>query len=121
MMRVAILGAGAAGLSCADRLKRNGILPVVYEKSRGLCGRMSTRRVELPSGAVVTFDHGAQFVRLKGDGLAQAVVGLSDADAVSEWQPRAVMGEDRAPLEPDGRALHVGSPAMNRFFAPFAD
>lgn len=115
------MGAGVAGLSCANRLQRNDITPVVFEKSRGLCGRMSTRRVELPSGAVVTFDHGAQFVRLKGDGLAQAVTRLSAAGAVLEWQPRAVVGEDREPVEPDGRALHVGTPAMNRFFTPFAD
>ncbi|MGE5405685.1 MAG: FAD-dependent oxidoreductase, partial [Candidatus Saccharibacteria bacterium] len=31
-MKVAILGAGIAGLACAIELERNGIVPVVYER-----------------------------------------------------------------------------------------
>lgn len=32
-MRVAIIGAGVAGLSCAHELERNGIQPVIYERN----------------------------------------------------------------------------------------
>ncbi|MEH6697029.1 MAG: FAD-dependent oxidoreductase [Hyphomonas sp.] len=52
--RVAIVGAGLAGLSAARSLMEAGIPSVVFEKSRGLGGRLATRRTEL--GPI---DHGA--------------------------------------------------------------
>jgi len=81
---------------------------------------MATRRVELPSGEQVNFDHGAQFVRHKGDALANAVTELTKASAVSVWQPRAVEGGERIPVATRGASMLVGAPAMNRFFAPCA-
>jgi renalase len=53
---VAIVGAGVAGLTLASRLKNLGASFTVLEKSKGVGGRMATRR---DGGA--TFDHGAQF------------------------------------------------------------
>jgi len=32
-MRVAIIGAGLAGLSCAHELERYGVSPVIFEKN----------------------------------------------------------------------------------------
>ncbi|MFU8831791.1 MAG: FAD-dependent oxidoreductase [Wenzhouxiangella sp.] len=55
-MKVAIIGAGIAGLSAADRLREVGADCTVFEKSRGLGGRMATRRVN-----DLEFDHGAQY------------------------------------------------------------
>jgi monoamine oxidase len=42
--QVAIIGAGLAGLSCASALAKAGMQVKVFEKSRGLAGRMSTRK-----------------------------------------------------------------------------
>ncbi|HIP78813.1 MAG TPA: FAD-binding protein, partial [Kiloniellaceae bacterium] len=42
--RIAVIGAGLAGLLCARRLQDAGLHPVVFEKSRGLGGRLATRR-----------------------------------------------------------------------------
>jgi len=120
-MRVAILGAGAAGLACANRLQHNGIVPVVFEKSRGLGGRMATRRIELAGHGSLSFDHGAQFVRHRGFGLACAVEALQSQGAVSTWEPRSVTGVKQDVVAPDGRPLLVGTPAMNKFFAPLAE
>nr|WP_230944119.1 FAD-dependent oxidoreductase [Burkholderia vietnamiensis] len=41
---IAIVGAGIAGLACARVLADAGHRVTVYEKSRGVGGRMSTRR-----------------------------------------------------------------------------
>jgi monoamine oxidase len=42
--RVAIVGAGLAGLACADRLQSKGLQPVVYEASPRLGGRCFSNR-----------------------------------------------------------------------------
>ena len=52
-MRIAIIGAGISGLSCAIAAIAGKAEVVVFEKSRGLGGRVASRRVE---GTVV--DHG---------------------------------------------------------------
>ena len=54
-MRVAIVGAGLAGLACADQLVAGGHQVSLFDKGRGPGGRMSTRRME--DGWA--FDHGA--------------------------------------------------------------
>ena len=43
--RVAIIGAGLAGLTCAYRLKQTGITATVYEANTRLGGRCWTRRL----------------------------------------------------------------------------
>ena len=53
----AIVGAGLSGVTCAASLHEQGISVRVFEKSRGIGGRMATRRT--PAG--LHFDHGAQY------------------------------------------------------------
>jgi len=55
----AIIGAGITGLIIAKRLHAHNYKVIVLEKSRGLGGRIATRRVE-PN---LMFDHGAQFIK----------------------------------------------------------
>jgi len=47
---VAIVGAGISGLSAAGRIRQAGLDVVILEKSRGLGGRASTRRMNLQEG-----------------------------------------------------------------------
>ncbi len=54
-----ILGAGISGLTLARRLSHKGRRVLVVEKSRGVGGRMATRRDEN-----ATYDHGAQFYKI---------------------------------------------------------
>ncbi|MEL6978569.1 MAG: NAD(P)-binding protein [Pseudomonadota bacterium] len=58
--RVAVIGAGVAGLAAARILRDHGAHVAVFEKSRGLGGRLATRR---PFGRDDPFglDHGAPF------------------------------------------------------------
>jgi len=59
-MKIAIIGAGVAGLAAAHKLRHEhpAIETTIYEKSRGIGGRAATRRAH---GAV--FDHGAQYFK----------------------------------------------------------
>ena len=61
-MRLAIIGAGAAGLACAWALRDTGATVTVFEKSRAACGRAATRRKERPGG-LVRYDHGANYAK----------------------------------------------------------
>ena len=54
-MRVAVVGAGLAGLAAARELRAAGHGAVVFEKRLGLCGRLAARRAE---GTVL--DHGSR-------------------------------------------------------------
>ncbi len=75
-MRVAIVGAGLAGLVAARDLAVAGHEVVLFEKSRGAGGRTSTRRS--PHGR---FDHGAPFLHDGGEPLAlDAVPALARHD-----------------------------------------
>lgn len=59
-MKLAIIGAGVAGLAAARALRqrRPELAITIYEKSRGLGGRAATRRRE-----GFAFDHGAQYAK----------------------------------------------------------
>lgn len=59
-MRIAIIGAGLAGLSCGVRLAGAGYAVSLFDKGRGPGGRLSHRRAATPLGDA-HFDHGAQY------------------------------------------------------------
>ncbi len=68
MKRIAVIGAGVAGLAAAKLLVRYGFDVTLYEKSRGVGGRVVTRYV---NGC--RFDHGAQVVKTPSTRLLQLV------------------------------------------------
>lgn len=98
-MRIAIIGAGMAGLSCALALRRQGHAPLLYDKARGPGGRMSTRRIATPLGAL-SFDHGAQYLTARDPDFVAQVNDWARAGHVACW-PAA------------GPDAWVGTPAMN--------
>lgn len=67
--RVAIIGAGMAGIAAARKLRDQGHACVLFEKSRGLGGRAATRRLE-----GYTFDTGATSLAADGHAIAQAAL-----------------------------------------------
>ena len=95
-MKIAIIGSGMAGLACAARLTRSGLRPTVYDKGRGLGGRMATRRAE----GGFQFDHGAQVIQSEDSAFCDLVEGAKGSGYVADWR----MG--------DGLIKAVGIPGM---------
>ncbi|MEM9552327.1 MAG: FAD-dependent oxidoreductase [Pseudomonadota bacterium] len=79
--RVAIIGAGLAGLTCARELARVGVVPEIFDKGRGLGGRLSTRRAE----GRFQFDHGAKYLTARSDGFASLLHAAERAGSVAQW------------------------------------
>ena len=85
-MHIAIIGAGLAGLTCARQLQTQGNSVVIYEKSRAVSGRMSTRQNELGG-----FDHGAQYFTVTSPTFKKAVAQWQKNGWVAPWTPRLVV------------------------------
>lgn len=77
---VVVVGAGIAGIAAAGVLARAGRRVVVLEKSRGVGGRMATRRL----GNAIC-DHGAQFFTVRGAEFGGIVAAAEAAGAVRTW------------------------------------
>lgn len=106
-LRIAIVGAGMAGLSCAQALAASGHAARLFDKGRGPGGRMSTRRIETPLGPA-SFDHGAQYFTARaGAFVAQ----------VSLWHAQGQV----APWPAAGEDAWVGTPGMNAVIRAMAD
>ena len=111
--RVAVIGAGIAGLSCAEGLRGQGHAVWVFDKSRGPSGRASTRR-----GEGWACDHGAQYFTAEDPAFIDQVRRWCEAGVAAPWSPRLhVVGQAPAGLR--RRAEHaapihryVGVPAM---------
>ncbi|MEY3668367.1 MAG: hypothetical protein RL572_1907 [Pseudomonadota bacterium] len=99
--RIAILGAGIAGLACARVLSEAGVDVQVFEKSRGVSGRMSTRRSE-----DWQCDHGAQYFTARDPLFHAEVQRWMAAGAAALWTPRMRVF-DRA--EAAAGRVHVAS------------
>ncbi len=106
---IVILGAGVAGLSAASALVQGGQASVIFDKGRGVGGRVATRRVSLPDGTQLQFDHGAQFATAKGAGFAAVLGALQTAGLAAQWQTGGDTGGDTG----GGRSQVIGAPAMS--------
>lgn len=112
-VRIAVIGAGVAGLTCARELARTDARVTVFERSRGIGGRLGTRReVDL------AFDHGAQFITARSRPFLNYVEAAVRAGALLPWRP-SIMEDDRtwdAPIDD----WHVGVPGMSAAVRPMS-
>lgn len=107
MFDVAAIGAGMAGLICAQQLQQLGYQVVVLEKSRGVGGRVATRRC--PGTRA---DHGARFLEPTTELVRELVMALSNHHIVQPWTDRF----DR--FNPDDRELIPSSNWCPYYIAP---
>ena len=105
-----VIGAGISGLAAAGELAMAGCRTIVLEKSRGIGGRMATRRI----GAAVC-DHGAQFFTVRTRAFGATVADAQAAGAVGTWcDGFSRLADAGAALEPagDGHARWCGTRGM---------
>jgi hypothetical protein len=112
-IRIAVVGAGIAGLACARELARADVSVTVFEKARGLGGRLATRR----EGSLA-FDHGAQYITARSPAFQRFVEVAVHAGAVSAWKPR--IREDGRSWDAPIDDWYVGSPGMSAAVRPMA-
>lgn len=104
MKKVAVIGAGISGAACAYQLVQRGFEVEVFEKSRGVGGRMVTRRTDSqPNIQNLNFDHGAPFFRGRSPVFLSAIEDWRQKNAVATWQ----CGDTEEHLR------FVGVPGMN--------
>ena len=108
--RVAVIGAGLAGLACARTLTDHNLDVVLFDKGRSPGGRLATRR--LPSH---TFDLGAQYFTARDPRFRRHVQSWLDEGVCAPWHGRIVAldgaGGPARPTAPLERL--VGTPDMN--------
>ena len=107
--KIAIIGAGLAGLSCATRLTELGHHVELFEKSRGPAGRMSTKR-----GEDWAADHGAQYFTARDPLFIEQVNKWLADQTVALWAPEIKVFEANQWATFQSHDLrYVGIPAMN--------
>lgn len=107
---IAIVGAGIAGLTCAQQLQQAGYRVVVLEKSRGVGGRMATRRLEEARA-----NHGARYLEgfpEQPTAFSQLLTTLLKHGIIFPWQKAAYV----LPAEPE-KALQPLQPQLPRYQA----
>ncbi|MGV0025392.1 NAD(P)/FAD-dependent oxidoreductase [Phormidesmis priestleyi] len=114
---IAVVGAGMAGLTCAQQLHQAGYMVAVVEKSRGLGGRLATRRLEGTHA-----DHGVCYLKPKDDRFKSLVNTLVDCAILQIWTDTIheldMNGQIQEPRERSSRyASPMGFSAIGKFLA----
>lgn len=113
VVRIAVIGAGVAGLACARELARADAKVTVFERSRGLGGRLGTRRQ-----GNLAFDHGAQYVTARSHSFVKYAEVAGRASVLGRWLPRIL--EDERLLEAPVEDWYVGQPGMSALVRPMS-
>ena len=114
---VAVIGAGISGLVAARTLQDHGLNVTVFEKSRGVGGRMSTRRIESDD----TFDHGAQYFTARDKRFFRYVTAWAQQGIVAKWPDQGLGSEQKLVVfengliksESNSEERFVAVPSMN--------
>lgn len=108
-MKVAVIGAGIAGISCASALQRAGIDVTLFDKARGPGGRMTSKHTELGY-----MDFGAQYFTARHPLFQQQVALWQQQGLVSRWLAPLYQYQQQSLLpSPDEQQRYIGTPAMH--------
>ncbi|MDY6900916.1 MAG: FAD-dependent oxidoreductase [Cyanobacteriota bacterium] len=80
MTDIAVIGAGISGLVCAQQLTQAGYSVIIIDKSRGVGGRVATRRLHDTKA-----DHGTCYLKPKGEVLQHLINLLAQKGDLEVW------------------------------------
>lgn len=108
--RIACVGAGLAGLSCARTLTDHAINVTLFDKSRSVGGRTAYRRGD----GGWSCDHGAQYFTVRDRRLAKYAASWAEDGVIEEWGGRVIELKNGELIEKNqNQQRWVGTPAMN--------
>lgn len=117
MEDVVVIGAGVSGLTAARQLQQIGHRVTVVDKSRGLGGRLATRRV-----GSTAIDHGCRYLTPFADSALSPIPALLQAGVLKPWQPETfALGEDDSLTATAGETFYAapqGMSAVAKVLAP---
>ena len=118
--RVAVIGAGISGLTCAGTLKARGARVVVFEAARRPGGRAATEIT--PAGS---FDYGAQYFTAQSADFDSLVSTWRDEGVVEPWTAQVIAVEGERTLDKTASArryiVREGMHALSRKLAAELD
>ena len=107
--RVAIIGAGVAGLRAGGLLQAQGLAVQLFDKARAPAGRIATRRLDFGR-----FDHGAQYFTARDPRFASQVTDWLERGVVARWDARIVsLSGGAIQSEATPAIRYVGTPSMS--------
>ena len=113
MKRIAVIGAGISGLSCARTLLEHYCHVEVFEKESIVGGRFATQFAK-SNGASISFDHGAQYFTAKADDFKTHVDDWLKNGLVAQWQGRVgKLRNGKLLPEQNAHQRFVGIPHMH--------
>jgi len=116
--KIAVIGAGMAGVTCARTLAQAGHQVTLFEKNQAIGGRMATR--SSPFGA---FDTGAQYFTVRDprfERALQTVPGLCKPWSANTVRVLDEQGRVAAAGLPPGQTHWVPTPGMNALVSRWA-
>src|SRR6266853_3010661 len=106
--RIAVVGAGIAGLACARTLVEGGAQVRVFERESCPGGRVATRRI-----GALCFDHGVQYFTTQDPRFEPVVRQWQAAGMVAPWHGRTMVLTSRGQGEAvESVPRYVGLPTM---------
>lgn len=113
-IRIAVIGAGLAGLACAHELRRAGAFVDVFEATPAIGGRLATHRM-----AGARLDHGAQYLTARDQSFRDYLQRIQHTGYVKAWEPSiaGIGGEAGQSL----LTWYVGVPGMAAIVRPLCE
>lgn len=108
---VAIIGAGLAGLICAQQLQNHGLNVAVFDKSRGLGGRLATRRIQS-----AWMDHGVRYWQGQGEQTQALLDRLLKHNILQPWTSPIAQIDETGQAIPFNPALNQDSSQQDDFY-----